>query len=187
MANILRVRATFIGMTTGAAVSTFYFSGSTAADAQAAADAVHDFYYEARALWPTYGGMTVEPDVAVVDTATGAQVGVLGTTTLLVGGTSNTEALPPMTQGLLRATTGTTVGGHTLRGRSYFPGPTEEFNASGGVPSASYRATIEVAATNKLLAATVPWVIFSPTYHQAGAVLTVQASPKWAVLRSRRD
>lgn len=184
----LKVRASHSGgWVQGAAVSTWHFSGTGPADAQDAADKVRAFYFQILALLPNYGVTTVEPDVVELDTATGLQVNVYSTSTSPVTGSNTTDQLPTQTQGLLRLATGTVVGGHSLKGKIFIPGPCESDNAVGGVPSATYKSTINTAAASTVLTGSPSLVVYSPTYHANGAVTAATCWNKWAYLSSRRD
>lgn len=174
-------------MVQGAAVSTFYFQGSTQADADTASFDVRRFWDAIKSGFPTYGAVQIEPEVAVIDEATGTQTNVFSTVNSVVNGTNTVEGLPPMTQGLIRLGTSTVVGGHALRGRLFIPGPCEDSNDGSARPSASYRAMLGTAVDNYLIGSTVPYVVYSPTYHTFGAVTSATVWTKWAYLSSRRD
>jgi hypothetical protein len=129
---------------------------------------------------------TVESEVFLIDQATGEPTGMESVTTTPVVCTQSSDPLPWQTQGLIRWTTGTFIGGRQVRGRTFIPGPCETCNTS-GVPNSSYVPTLQSVAATFLGTSGVTPVIYSRVNHSAWPILGRSTWSKWAFLGSRRD
>ena len=182
-----RIRTIATGVAGSPWYTNFYFRSVPGSDTpQNWADAVIDYWNVLDGL--TSNGVTfaVQPDVAVIDEATGQQTSayqVTGANIVSIGGT---EPLPAATQGLVRWETQTFVSGRRLRGRSFMPWVPESFS-SNGVPDTSYRNVLDGAAEALIADADSELRIYSPTGATSGLVTSASVWTKWAVLRSRRD
>lgn len=184
MASIYRVRTAWSGPT-GALLSTLWFENSAGLTAQAAADAVHALWDGCKAMISNTFTAVTDAEVATFDVSSGQITAVTSVTNTPVTGTESAEYLPFQTQGLIRLPTGIFLAGRRLQGHVYVPGPTENRNDA-GTPSVAYQAALTAAG-----AAMVSWVsstpvVYSRTHTAAVPITTPQASPHWAVLRSRR-
>lgn len=180
----LRVRMSWVGVTNGNGLSTMWFVGETQSDADAAADAAMDFWDAIKALWPSYGIVTLVPEVTRVPGPGSQPDAVFSVATRTVTGTGATEQLPIACQGLVRWRTGIFTNGRELQGHTYIPGPMEGSNDTGGKPTSAYRSSVNTAATS-LLAAPAQLAVM-------GRITTADVTSgtcweKWAYLRSRRD
>jgi hypothetical protein len=181
------MRTTITGVTGSPYVSTQYFTGSTDSEAASAASAVGAFFTSIKQKWPTTMSFMVEPFCDVINDATGELVaianiggGVSGT------GTSAGVPLPWATQGLLRLSTGTVVGGRLLRGRIFVPGTTE-IDSDVGVPTATYTGALTTAYAALVTALPGKLRIWSRTNGTSALVSSASPWNQFAVLRSRRD
>lgn len=172
-------------MTVGPAVSNLYFQGSGLTDAQSANTAVGAFWLAIVSLFPAYGTAVTEPVATELDTA-GNLVALFGVTPITRTGTDSNDALPPQTQGLLRMSTGYIVNNRELKGHMFIPGPCEDSNAAGGAVIGGYRTTLDAAAAG-LIAASIPWVVWSRKNATSVGVSAASTASKWGILRSRRD
>lgn len=178
----------------------YFFLVTTQPEAQAAADAVRAFWL---AQAPSIGVgllMTVEPEVALIDEATGNLTGVFTTVTAAVGGGAAGDRLPPADQGLGRLLTGGFVDGRRVRGRIFMPAMVEA-NSTLGAPIAAYTASLSASLATLMNDPATGLTVWArprpadplhvpPLPLRPGsqhAVTGVGASTQWAVLRSRRD
>jgi len=187
MASILRVRTAWSGYQGVPYLSTHYFSRIDGGSAAFAADAVHALWVGAKDVISSSLSWTIEPEVAVIDSATGTLTGVDN----IGGGNSGTgdasgEILPFATQGLLRLGTTTVVEGRILKGHTFIPGATEA-HSNLGVPTSGYRGVIDAAFADMLAVDDSFLLVWSRTHGQIGPVLSGSCWNQWAVLRSRRD
>jgi len=183
---VYRVRTTVTGGSGGPYLSTSFFNVIGGLEAQ---DAVADL----RAFWQAIRGniwsgltLTVEPDVAEIDIATGEVTGLVPTTSTPVTGDNSAEPTPWTTQGLIRWRSGIYVAGREIRGRTFIPGVNESVSQS-GVPSSTYKSSIESAAATLLSSSVSEMVVYSRKHHELGPVLLGSVWSQWASLRSRRD
>jgi hypothetical protein len=184
---MLRVTTRFTGVQGTPWYSNQYFIGSTQEQAVAAQDAVFEFWSDLAGHMPTAVTGEVQPEVDLVDPATGnvTQTFVVPQQNVDFAGGA---ALPWAVQGLVRLRTGDFIAGREVRGRIYIPAPTAE-NNSNGVPSASYVTLLQTAATALLSAATAGGglCVYSRTHNSFHEVSTVSAWNQFAELRTRRD
>lgn len=184
---MLRVRTSFSGPSGTPWLSTFYFSGndsqSGATDANNAVGAFWsavDNFMRTGITWGT---------LAQVDELTAAGVLVGGypvTPATGAGGDAATGQLPSAVQALVTWDTGAFVGGRRIKGRTFIPGLTEAQNFSNSL-EATFSAALTTAATTLNALASPELSVWSKTNNAVITVSAAQVSPKWAVLRSRRD
>lgn len=186
MVDLYRVRTDFAGGSGAAQVSTMFFSKAGGETAQDAASAV-------RALWQAlhdviYTGYTikVEDQVFLIDQVSGEPTGIESVSTTAVTTTGASDPLPWATQGLMRWTTGTFIGGRQVRGRTFIPGTLESCNTL-GVPNATYSSIVVPAIATFLGTTGVTPVIWSRKNHSGWPIINGDLWSKWAELRSRRD
>lgn len=134
-----------------------------------------------------------DPICLAVEATTGTLTGAfVGTDPSTVTGTGATDALPLQTQALVRLGTSSVIDGRRVKGRCYVPGQLEANNAGAGVLSSSLVTAIAGSFATILAAgatASNPVIWHRPKAGSPGthaAVTSVQCSPSWSVLRSRR-
>lgn len=186
MVDLYRVRTNLVGGSGSDQVSTMFFSSAASETAQDAATAVRTFWYDMRGKVTSAYTATVEPEVFLIDQATGEPTGIESTTTTPVSFTDGTDKLPWVVQGLVQWTTGTFIGGRQVRGRTYIPGVTGAGNTN-GIPNSDYLTALNTAAATLLGTTGVTLVVYSRKNHSAWPVVSRNAWQKWAELRSRRD
>lgn len=198
---VARVRTVFTGVAGAPYYNNLYFENvNDLSDAQAAVDLVDS-------AWSTLNSVlagaligNIESEVPIIDIPSGNITLVWATTGGVVDPTSAAEPLPWASQGLLRLSTNTFLGGRRVRGRVFIPGFTEAAQDA-GIPSATTQTAIaNMGAT--LIAPTEPTlVVYSrprpadpdadpPVAARDGFASVVEGTTawnKWAVLRSRRD
>ena len=184
MAQILRVRTVFNGVQGAPYYSNLYFD-ATAETGVTVTNAVTQFWQDIKAVICNDLTWEVEGDVAVIDDVTGEINDITAGTPSSSVGTDSADMAPLTTQGLIRARTGTFVGGREIRGRIFVPCPSEGSNLQ-GAPTSTYTADLTGAA-GALRDAAVGWVIWSRAKGQSAPVVTVSTWGQWASLRSRRD
>lgn len=182
---MLIVRTQFGSATGTPWLSTMAFGGSSADDAQDAAEAV-------RAFWDSlknYISDTVSCNdtglVDVVNEATGEKTGEWTVDVPAVLCNDSAQALPWATQGLISWRTGVFYSGRQVLGRTFIPGPTEASNEGGHMTSTYSGVLLSSAGT--LAAATIPFHVYSRTHHALCEVKAWRVPQPWSVLRSRRD
>lgn len=187
MAQILRMRTAWTGVQGTPLLSTHYFTRVDSSSAASAADAVAALWSGMEDYIDNALSWSVEPFVGVIDSATGALVGVDNTAGGNAGdGASSSETLPFASQGLLTLATGAVVNGRILKGRTFIPGPCEG-NNDHGVPDATYKSALSAAATAMLTTPDAELLVWSRAHGVAHPVTTFDPWDQWAVLRSRRD
>jgi len=186
MVDIYRVRTALAGGSGAAQVSTMFFSSAASETAQDAATAVHDFWDDIKDVLYSGYTATVESDVYLIDQATGEPTGTVGVTVAAITCTGASDPLPWATQGLVRWTTGTFIGGRQVRGRTFLPGTLESCNTL-GVPNSVYTGVVNPALATFLGTTGVTPVIYSRKNHSAWPIINANLWTKWAELRSRRD
>lgn len=129
----------------------------------------------------------IEPEVTIIDSATGTLVGTSTVPSQTVAATGGGDALPPATQALIQLGTNTVVSGKRLRGRIFLPGMLEANNSVTGEPSAALTGSLNTALTTLQGALSGGWVVYSRTHFTYATVQSAVTWSKWAVLRSRRD
>lgn len=138
--------------------------------------------------------ITFDPICIAVEASTGVLTGAFtGTQPLDVVGTNANDQLPAQTQGLVRLSTASVVGGRRVRGRIFLPGPCETGNTSGGVPTSTYVSDWNTAAALLLAGGSTASDVVIWHRPQGGAggaspvVTGVGTASTWSVLRSRRS
>lgn len=187
MATLFRVRVGWAGTLPGVPyLSTLWF-GSGLYVEQDAVDSTRAFLDSAKGLWSTALTATVEPEVALIDEATGALTGVTSVTPPgAVTGENSNEPLPVSSQGLARFSTSTVAGGRILKGHMFIPAPTADLNDN-GAPTSSYVSVLAGKVADFIADVSSELRVYSRTHHTSGLVTSGSAAPYWAVLRSRRD
>lgn len=194
---MIRVRASFSGLSGGTGVMTIYGrdlvnENDAAADLLAtnmksAIDAVKSLYISTSVTFSQDGSADV------INPATGAKTGVLSTTPWTDTGGSSDIALPPATQGLVHWSTGVYTGGREIVGRTFVPGLTTFASQAGGVAKAAFITAMTSFVTAWLdshATTTAIGVWHRPKAGGGGAFEPAVAGTtrtKFAVLRSRRD
>ena len=198
MAVILRTAA----LLTGAAspdpgfTSLWWIPGTVGGSTADATDCLARF----RASWDAFKAnihqdytIDFDPICIAVESTTGVLTGAFaGTDPASVVGTGTGDPLPRQTQGLVRLTTSTVIGGRRLRGRLFIPGPLESANTTGGLPSSGYPSALTTSFGSLLTAgatASSPVIWHRPTGGTGGnnALITgIGGATTWSVLRSRR-
>jgi hypothetical protein len=130
--------------------------------------------------------LNVDPEVFLIDQATGEPTGIESTSTAQVLGAQTADPLPWATQGLVRWTTGTFIGGRQVRGHTFIPGTTETDNTL-GVPNSTYLTALDAAAATLIGTSGVTPVVYSRKNHSGWPIISRSTWTKWAELRSRRD
>jgi hypothetical protein len=174
-----------------------YFNNSIAGDNSAAAvAAVNNFWTAMRGAISDNVSWTVQGDVAQIDEASGDLVGVQNVTSLTNTGASIDEELPFHTQALVTLNTNRFIHSRRLRGRVFIPGLGEANNFA-GLPSSTLRAALDAAMEVMIADPNAPLVVYSRPFAGTeknparlgsfGNVESADVSPRWAVMRSRRD
>lgn len=188
--EMLRVRTVLTGLVQGGGVSTIYLRSEASKDPNTAISVVNAFWEAARSGISSQVSIAVQNTVDEID-GTGALVQqYVGTAVPGKQGGAAGATLPPATQGLLRMTTPTVVGGRRLRGRLFIPGPVS--GPEGGVtaPEQAYINDINAAGAGLIAgaeAAQQRWVVWSRKNASYAPVTGTTVWNKYAVLRSRRD
>lgn len=197
MATIARVRTSLLGLAGGTGLSTCYFAGPGDVDASIAlegAKRVRAFWNSMAALMGTGIQAQVQPQVDALDPATGQLDDSFGVTAqTVVTGSATGDYLPPSNQLLVQQHTGAVVAGRRVNGRINVPGLTETNSGGGGAPSTT--ATAAAATAGALLNTLILTACSNVVWHRpkngsggsAVLVTSYTGSPKFAVLRSRRD
>lgn len=197
MAVMLRVRATLVYGTGGPGLFTSWWNpgttGGVTADATDAVARVRAFFASAQAQYPTSTTITVQTDVALIESSTGVLVGSLsgaavGTVVGTGGGTLGALA----NMALIRHRTNVVTNGRLIRGRWYMgPLAPGAVSSTGGLATGTITAFDTAAAT---LLAAGPTTTNLTIWHRPGAGVgltsPVISSSTWnqvAVMRSRRD
>nr|CRY97797.1 hypothetical protein [uncultured prokaryote] len=184
---MIRIRTVFTGVAGSPYYTNMYFDAADVAAAQDAHDLVLQFWDDIAGMRRSLLSGTVEGVVPVINPATGDITGSYGLVEKNVSaGGDSTDPLPPATQALLTLATGVYVGGRQLQGRTFLPGFGENANAAPGVLRSEYVATINAAAYD-LLNTGPDWVVWSRKNGAFEPIQSALVSPKWSVLRSRKD
>lgn len=161
---------------------------------------VRAFFNSAAALFAVNMTLTFNPVLDEIEETSGEIVGqVSGTVPAAVTFTGSTDILPLATQGLLRLQTATFRDGRRLQGRINLPYLKEGSNDTGGSPTAAFVTSMNTAAA--LLGTTVVTAVNQRVWSRpreasltlparaglSAPVIARSTSPKWAILRSRRD
>lgn len=185
MSTVYRVRVAAQGIGGGRWVSNLHFLESAGSAAQAHA-AVVAFYTALKVRMSSTVQMTVEGDVALIDTASGLITGVTAVPAVNLVGASGGSPAALATQGLIRFTTGAYIGGRQIRGRLFVWGITQADESNGGVNPAAVLAW-EAAGNTLLSDANADLVVYSKKNGTQATAVAVSAWSSFAVLRSRRD
>lgn len=188
MANMNKVRTVWTGVGGAPYYTTHYFSSdNTTGGTEDAVDAVANMWIAMASIISNLLSWTVEGAVPQINDANGALIGLISVPSVSGTGTDTNPLLPRQAQGIVRWDTGAVVNGRMLRGRTFFPGATEARNASGGVPEATYIASLTGNAQNLIDDADSELLVYSRTGSTSAPVVTGTAQPYWATLFSRRD
>lgn len=194
---MFRVRVATTGWQGGPGLQTYYYShpDQTAANALIVVDHVRAKIAANSRAWAKGVAVQVSGDVDVITAATGEITDTLSV--LQPASVTNTEATdtlaPTAVAMLLRLTTATFVGGRRVRGRSFISPISQASNSITGDPSAFFIGVIGALGAGL---ATAPsngalMVVWHRPLAGAGGlacqVTGTSCSPKFAVLRSRRD
>lgn len=141
--------------------------------------------------------MQIQPELLEFDEATGTVTGAGTTVQALVTATGASDALPLMTQGLVRWTTAGIVHNRRVRGRTFLPAMLESNNDGNGLPAAALITAVNGAITTLLATMTSRMRVWAQPFEgsetvpaRAGtqhAITGGSMANYWAVLRSRRD
>lgn len=197
MPPISRVRTVFTGVAGTPWYSNLYFSSpGGSASVTAAVNAVHTFWFTMKGAIQTGVTWTVQGEVAQIENTTGELVGIINVPSLTNVGTAADEALPWATQALVQLNTNDFVHSRRVRGRIFVPAMGEA-NNTGGVPSSGLRSSLDGAAEALIADAGCILEVWSRPYAgsegnparqgSSHVVQSADVSPKWSVLRSRRD
>ena len=184
---MFRVRTTFTGVTGSPWLSTFYFDSETSGTAQQAATAAGTFWGAVDAFMDNSITWATEPDVAIVNAATGNVTSAVGITPVIGSGAATSDPLPYANQGLVRWLSGVYVGGRQIRGRTFVPGICENSVGASGTLGATEVAAFTAAGTALIADANADLEIWSPTLGQSVTASIATTWSQFAVLRSRRD
>lgn len=185
MADLARVRTIFTGVAGTPWYSNMYFLlGGTTGAVWAAT--VADFWDQMAVLINANVDYQVQPEIAILDDATGDLVNAQLWAGANGSGLSSTEALPFANQGVILWNTAQFIGGRQLRGKTFVPGLTQTANDQGQL-QAGTQEDIQAIADDLVGADNVGLVVYSPTNHTSGFVGSATVSSTIGVLRSRRD
>lgn len=188
MAVINRVRTVFTGVVGAPYYSNHYFeSTGSLANAQAAINAVGNFWDGFKGNMTNAMSWTVEGTVAQIDEATGDLLALWNGTPVSAAGATAGEQLPRAVQGLVRFSSNVAVASRILRGRTFVPGLLEPVNTTGGVPSAAMIALLTAQGSALVTDINANLVIWSRTHGLSRPALSAQGWTQWAQLRTRRD
>lgn len=182
---MLRVRTNMTGASGAPWLSTMFFDGSTGTIATAAVAEVNAFWTAVKAHVSTPTVILSEPDVAIIDPATGQQTGVIAVATTPVSG-SGASTLPFANQIYVVWHTGAFINGRELIGKTFIPGPPTTDNNSGQVLGTAVTA-VQNAAGALIASFGATFGIYSRTHHQFHGATASVTPNKFGVLRSRRD
>ena len=124
MPELMRVRTVFAGFSGAPGLMTQYFRGAVApvspSLAQLAIDRVKDAFTARHANFPVAWTWATQPQVDVLDDATGEVINSYTPTASNGAGTSSVSGYAPIASGVLvRWLTGAFVGGHRVVGKTY--------------------------------------------------------------------
>nr|CRY96808.1 hypothetical protein [uncultured prokaryote] len=129
----------------------------------------------------------VESDVAQLNDATGALVGVVSVPSATYVGSGVGGPLPQANSILIRWLTSSYVGGRQIRGRTYFPYPTAATMNTAGTVAASVITSFNGAVNAYLTALGPAAVVYSPKNATSVPITTASIWTQFAIQRSRRD
>lgn len=183
---MLRVRVVFTSSLGGAPyLATHYFiHGDTQAAADAAVAATGAFWGAVDAFMDNQTGWATEAEVAVLSTA-GVLEGILATTPATGTGGVAGQALPKVSQGLIRWITPAFISGRRLRGRTFVPSLSTASNNDGVLAGATITG-LNAAAAAFIADATTTLAVWSKTSSTAANVASATTWSEFASMRSRR-
>lgn len=205
---MLRVRVVGTGWAGSPSFGTCYFTAPTEGqdEAEAVEARVQAFYDAMKALWPAAVVFTTQPQVDVLDPVNGDVTNsfIVSTGAPVVGTDAGVNgSLPPATALLMRLDTSVFNGGRRLRGRIFLSGLAARVPMVAGAPTSTMIGAANAGATSLMAgqaAAFTSLVVWRrprdaaagpPPVEQrdgsTGVVTALTVSPKFAVLRSRRD
>lgn len=185
MALIRRVRVVWTGVAGSPAYSNFYFLNNLSG-AQAYIAPVGNFISSAVQYVHQSVTATVQPEVPLIDSATGDVMGVDLGSAVAHPGARTDEIMPPINNLLIRWNTDVFAGGRRVKGRTFIPYPTQLLNESGKVETSS-RNGLTAAANTLVNVADVDLVIWAKTSGGVAPVTLANVWDQFAALRSRRD
>lgn len=194
---MLRVRTKSAGWDGSPGLTTFYFdsAATTPGDIQSLVDRVRQYFEASKALYVPVHTFTVDPEVALIDPATGNQTDTFVAAAAPPGvvGTGSGFLMPPSTMMLLRLLTAKFVAGRKVQGHSNAGPPCTAVLSVDGTPSPGALLVLQTAGTAlaDVGGASPDLLVWSrPTVLRAGTTATVVGTSvpdKFSVLRSRRD
>jgi hypothetical protein len=184
---MFRVRTVFTGVPGTPWISNHYFDGANDAEAASMAASVATFWTALRAVIVVGVQWQVEPEVVELDPVTGAPIGSVITPGATNFGTATGDPLPWSNQAYINWGTGVFIGGRRIRGRTFVPGMSESANSTGSGPSTAVQTTINTAAAALIGTPDVGFGVWSKTNGVFVRATNGVTSPRWGVLRSRRD
>lgn len=196
--TIYRIRAVISGWQGGPGLFTAYYDatgGPSAGDAATCAGRVRGAWDVFKTVLGTGTTIQVSPQVDVLDQLNGQLVSSFGIATpAVVTGTAATALGPAEVAAGLVLDTGTVINGRRLKGRNFL-NPLIATQTSALTPPTSLVTAVNAFGVALITAtppaATAPHVVWRrPKLGNAGVIrptLTAVISPKWFVLRSRRD
>jgi len=184
--SVYRVPVVWAGTpTVGGGLSNFYFNSTGGTVAQAVTSVV-DFLVATEASRSNNLSWSCGGDIDTLNVGTGALEDQENFTPAVGTGGDGGDELPPISQGLLRLTTGQIVSGRLLRGRLFIPGATETSNTA-GFPTTTFRNDYNDAADAMIADANSAWSVWSRTHGTLATITSASMWTQWASLRSRRD
>lgn len=181
-----RIRTVFTGVLGTPYYSNLYFAleGGTHVQARQAAT---NFWFAMSEDFVNDLLFTVEPDVAVLDEATGDVIQVLVDNAPKGRfGQSAATALPPATQILVRLRSGVFNSGREIRGRIFIPGVTVSQSNDGRVQGGTI-VDVQAAIDAMIADQNAQLVVWAKTRGTYAVVNSATVWTEFAVLRSRRD
>lgn len=184
---MLRVRGLWTGVAGSPYYTNLYFAGASQQEAQDAATGMQAAINAFRNSLSDDIIFAVQPEVAVIDPASGNTTAVLTVSGGVTQGSQEGGLLPRATQMLVRLATPSYFAGRNVRGHSFVPGFTVQANGADGRPVASYRESVRAGYATLVGGSTPALVVYSRKNGNFAQVTGVAVSDEWAVLRSRRD
>lgn len=191
---ILRVTAQWTGFTGGPGYSNFHFGGFESPEAALPSfNAARAFCVALLPLMPSGTTVSLDPEVAVIDTTSGQVEDYVSTTPASTGASGGTTApYAGPTGAVVNWLTNGVRNGRRVRGRTFVvPLSSAAFDSQGTLTS-SVLTTIRTAATALVDSSTAPdFGVYSRPVNGAGgafyAATAARVPDLAAVLRSRRD
>lgn len=184
---MLRVVSVWTGKGGSPWVSTLFFAGSISTEAQAAVNRVDDLMTAIALDQVTGTQVAVEPFVASVNPVNGDTVGGFVTEPLAQrNAQASGDMLPAAAQVMVSLRTGAYIGGRELRGKFYMPGLYASLSDPQGNVDEAARPSLQ-AKFDEAFDGGPQLLVWSRKSGTAEPVSAFTVSPKFAVLRSRRD